>query len=155
MHRGGAADVSGADHEDAGEIGHGTSLGRLTGAWDTRGRQGARHAGAMNTVTAALVGGPTVVLRYAGLTIVTDPTFDPPGKLDGLTKTEGPAIEAADLPPIDLALVSHDHHADNLAGGGLLAEEIRHACIVWAKVTEGQRPEERQPATGNRQQAEK
>ncbi len=28
----------------------------------------------MNTVTAALVGGPTVVLRYAGLTIVTDPT---------------------------------------------------------------------------------
>jgi L-ascorbate metabolism protein UlaG (beta-lactamase superfamily) len=68
----------------------------------------------MNIVTAALVGGPTIVLRYAGLTIVTDPTFDPPGKLDGLTKTEGPAIEAADLPPIDLALVSHDHHADNL-----------------------------------------
>lgn len=68
----------------------------------------------MNTVTAALVGGPTVVLRYAGLTIVTDPTFDPPGKLDGLAKTEGPAIDAADLPPVDLALVSHDHHADNL-----------------------------------------
>ncbi len=74
----------------------------------------ARHAGVMDTVTAALVGGPTVVLRYAGLTIVTDPTFDPPGEQDGLVKTQGPAIDADAVPPIDLALVSHDHHPDNL-----------------------------------------
>ncbi|NTV39711.1 MAG: MBL fold metallo-hydrolase [Demequinaceae bacterium] len=73
----------------------------------------------MNTVTAALVGGPTVVLRYAGLTIVTDPTFDPPGPNSYLVKTEGPAIDADALPPIDLALVSHDHHPDNLDVIGL------------------------------------
>ena len=73
----------------------------------------------MNTVTAVLVGGPTVVLRYAGLTIVTDPTFDPPGTQESLTKTEGPAIDADALPPIDLALVSHDHHPDNLDVIGL------------------------------------
>ncbi|NYI42191.1 MBL fold metallo-hydrolase [Demequina lutea] len=72
----------------------------------------------MNTVTAALVGGPTIVLRYAGLTIVTDPTFDPPGPNSYLVKTEGPAIDADALPPIDLALVSHDHHPDNLDTSG-------------------------------------
>ena len=67
-----------------------------------------------------LVGGPTLVLSYAGLTIVTDPTFDPPGTINNLTKTEGPAVAAADLPPVDLALVSHDHHADNLDVSGEL-----------------------------------
>ncbi len=72
----------------------------------------------MNTVTAALVGGPTVILRYAGLTIVTDPTFDPPGPNSYLVKTQGPAIDADALPPIDLALVSHDHHPDNLDARG-------------------------------------
>lgn len=81
----------------------------------------------MNTVTAALVGGPTIVLRYAGRTIVTDPTFDPPGKIDGLTKTEGPAIEAEDLPPIDLALVSHDHHPDNL---DVLGEQVARRATL-------------------------
>ena len=72
----------------------------------------------MNTVNATLVGGPTIVLRYAGLTIITDPTFDPPGPNSYLVKTEGPAIDADALPPIDLALVSHDHHPDNLDSSG-------------------------------------
>jgi L-ascorbate metabolism protein UlaG (beta-lactamase superfamily) len=82
----------------------------------------------MNIVTAALVGGPTVVLRYAGLTIVTDPTFDAPSIQEGLTKTEGPAIDADALPPIDLALVSHDHHPDNLDVIGL--EVARGATLA-------------------------
>ncbi|WP_291377535.1 MBL fold metallo-hydrolase [Demequina sp.] len=70
-------------------------------------------------VTLTLVGGPTVAMRYAGLTIVTDPTFDPPGRHgSGLTKTEGPAVSAAELGPVDLALVSHDHHPDNLDDAG-------------------------------------
>lgn len=70
-------------------------------------------------VTATLIGGPTVLLRYAGLTILTDPTFDAPGTIDGLAKLAGPAIASADLPAIDLALASHDHHADNLDVEGL------------------------------------
>ncbi len=70
------------------------------------------------SVTLTLVGGPTVVMRYAGLTIVTDPTFDAPGVQAGLTKTVGPAIAPEALGPVDLALVSHDHHSDNLDDAG-------------------------------------
>lgn len=73
------------------------------------------------------VGGPTVVLRLGGLTVLSDPTFDPPGEYPigsrSLTKLRGPSVPAAGLGPYDLALVSHDQHPDNLdrAGAELLA----------------------------------
>lgn len=70
------------------------------------------------SVTATLVGGPTVVFTYAGLTVITDPTFDEPGDHSGLVKTRGPAIPLQRLSAIDLALVSHDHHPDNLDNDG-------------------------------------
>ncbi|MBO0768142.1 MAG: MBL fold metallo-hydrolase [Solirubrobacterales bacterium] len=76
----------------------------------------------MPTVTH--IGGPTGLIRYAGLTVLTDPTFSPPGEYaGGLVKTTGPAVGAAELPDLDLVLVSHDHHSDNLdpAGRELLA----------------------------------
>lgn len=69
-------------------------------------------------VTLTLIGGPTVAMRYAGLTVLTDPTFDPPGPHSGLSKTEGPALSVKDLGHVDLALVSHDHHPDNLDDSG-------------------------------------
>lgn len=80
----------------------------------------------MTTVTALHVGGPTLLLRWAGRAVLSDPTFDEPGEYPGgvtLRKLTGPAVAAADLGPIDLALVSHDQHADNLdvAGRALLA----------------------------------
>jgi len=70
------------------------------------------------------VGGPTAILEYAGLTIVTDPTFDPPGTYSEpgstvLVKTVGPAVERRDLPPVDLVLLSHHGHRDNLDYEGL------------------------------------
>jgi L-ascorbate metabolism protein UlaG (beta-lactamase superfamily) len=70
------------------------------------------------------VGGPTAILEYAGLTIVTDPTFDPPGTYaepgsTTLTKTVGPAIQRTALPPVDLVLLSHHGHRDNLDYEGL------------------------------------
>jgi hypothetical protein len=39
----------------------------------------------------AVLGGPTTVLDIAGLRIVVDPTFDPPGDMGYLTKLSGPA----------------------------------------------------------------
>lgn len=61
------------------------------------------------------IGGPTVLLEWHGLRILTDPTFDPAGtvyELPGYTlrKTRAPAISAAQLGAIDAALLSHDHH---------------------------------------------
>jgi L-ascorbate metabolism protein UlaG (beta-lactamase superfamily) len=74
--------------------------------------------------TFTLIGGPTVLIGYGGLTLLTDPTFDPPGEHARpgtdvvLRKLTGPAIAADDVPPVDLVLLSHDHHADNLDPGG-------------------------------------
>ncbi|MDN4481085.1 MBL fold metallo-hydrolase [Demequina muriae] len=70
------------------------------------------------TPQATLVGGPTVVLEYAGLTFLTDPTFDPPGKVGNLTKLEGPALSHSDIGHIDVVLLSHDEHEDNLDVSG-------------------------------------
>jgi len=74
--------------------------------------------------TLRLIGGPTALLTYGGLRILTDPTFDPPGDHPRpgspivLHKVAGPAVAADELLPIDLMLVSHDHHADNLDSAG-------------------------------------
>jgi L-ascorbate metabolism protein UlaG (beta-lactamase superfamily) len=74
------------------------------------------------------IGGPTALIEWGGLRLLTDPTFDPAGTEHAgpsstLTKTSDPAIDAATLGPVDVVLLSHDHHADNLdhAGRGTLA----------------------------------
>jgi L-ascorbate metabolism protein UlaG (beta-lactamase superfamily) len=70
-------------------------------------------------LTVLLVGGPTAVLDFAGLRLLTDPTFDPPGEHEGgLTKLRAPAIAPEEVGTIDAVLLSHDHHADNLDPGG-------------------------------------
>jgi L-ascorbate metabolism protein UlaG (beta-lactamase superfamily) len=70
------------------------------------------------------IGGPTVLIEAAGWRILSDPTFDPPGRTYGFgwgtssRKLAGPAASVADLGPIDVVLVSHDNHADNLDDAG-------------------------------------
>ncbi|WP_284292756.1 MBL fold metallo-hydrolase [Luteimicrobium album] len=80
------------------------------------------------TVRATLVGGPTVLLEYAGLRVLVDPTFDEPRSYEGavtLTKLAGPALSADAVEPVDLVLVSHDQHPDNLdASGRALVERV-------------------------------
>ena len=82
----------------------------------------------MTGVRITHVGGPTALIEVGGWRLLTDPTFDPPGRSyrfgwgTGSRKLAGPAIAAADLGPIDAVLLSHDHHDDNLdpAGRALL-----------------------------------
>ena len=75
-------------------------------------------------VTITHIGGPTALVEFAGWRILTDPTFDPAGGKykfgwgTGSTKTTGPAIDPADLGPIDAVLLTHDHHEDNLDAAG-------------------------------------
>jgi L-ascorbate metabolism protein UlaG (beta-lactamase superfamily) len=70
------------------------------------------------------IGGPTTLVEVGGWTLLTDPTFDPPGRRYGFgwgtssRKVTGPAVAAEDLPPIDAVLLTHDHHADNLDDRG-------------------------------------
>lgn len=70
-------------------------------------------------VKLTLIGGPTAVLEFAGLRWLTDPSLSPPGEYaGGLVKTTGPAIEPDALPPVDVVLLSHEHHSDNLDPAG-------------------------------------
>lgn len=71
-----------------------------------------------NAFGVGVIGGPTTVIDLHGLRIVVDPTFDPPGDYGYLQKTAGPAIPASALGPIDLVLVSHGQHPDNLDTSG-------------------------------------
>lgn len=73
------------------------------------------------------LGGPTALFEYGGLRFLTDPTFDGPREYpapDGptLIKTAPSESVPADLGHVDVVLLSHDEHADNLddAGRGLL-----------------------------------
>ncbi len=78
----------------------------------------------MSQTAITLIGGPTALLEYAGLRIVTDPTFDAPQVYEDaqettLVKTVGPAITREDLGAVDLVLLSHHGHKDNLDWEGL------------------------------------
>jgi L-ascorbate metabolism protein UlaG (beta-lactamase superfamily) len=69
------------------------------------------------------VGGPTALIEWGGLRLLTDPTFDPAGSVHRtsayeLRKTIGPALSAEALGPLDAVLLSHDHHFDNLDNSG-------------------------------------
>jgi L-ascorbate metabolism protein UlaG (beta-lactamase superfamily) len=74
------------------------------------------------------IGGPTALIEVDGWRLLSDPTFDPPGRKynfgwgTGSVKLAGPAIAASDLAPLDAVLLTHDHHDDNLdpAGRALL-----------------------------------
>jgi L-ascorbate metabolism protein UlaG (beta-lactamase superfamily) len=78
----------------------------------------------MKDVRVTHVGGPTALIEVGGWRLLTDPTFDPPGRRyvfgwgTSSRKLAGPAVAAADLAPIDAVLLSHDHHDDNLDDAG-------------------------------------
>jgi L-ascorbate metabolism protein UlaG (beta-lactamase superfamily) len=84
----------------------------------------------------------TAGLGVAGLRTVLDPTFDPPGRYERegapvLVKSRGPAVPAQSLGAIDLALVSHDHHPDNLDAAG--RELLGSVPLVLTTVAGAQR----------------
>lgn len=76
------------------------------------------------TIRVELIGGPTALIEVGGLRILTDPTFDDPGREGALVKLVGPARTPDELAPVDLVLLSHDQHADNLdvAGRAFLSQ---------------------------------
>ena len=70
------------------------------------------------------IGGPTALIELDGWRLLTDPTFDAPGRRYAFgwgtssRKVAGPAIDAAALGAIDAVLLTHDHHDDNLDAAG-------------------------------------
>ncbi|MEH2511779.1 L-ascorbate metabolism protein UlaG (beta-lactamase superfamily) [Nitrobacteraceae bacterium AZCC 1564] len=76
----------------------------------------------MNEPRITLIGGPTVLIEIGGLRFVTDPTFDAPGEYQlphvKLKKLSGPALTADQVGEVDVVLLSHDQHSDNLDNSG-------------------------------------
>ena len=74
------------------------------------------------------IGGPTALIEIGGRRLLTDPTFDDPGRRYAFgwgtssRKTAPPAVAVGDLGRVDAVLLTHDHHGDNLdrAGRSLL-----------------------------------
>src|SRR5262245_56163723 len=73
-----------------------------------------------SNIRLTLIGGPTVLIEFDGLRILTHPTFDPPAQYPGAhspvkhVQTEVPALPAGKIGKLDAVLLSHDHHFDNL-----------------------------------------
>jgi L-ascorbate metabolism protein UlaG (beta-lactamase superfamily) len=92
------------------------------------------------------VGNATVLIRYAGFTILTDPNFLHAGDHVHLgyglssKRTTNPAMEIEDLPPLDFVLLSHLHgdHFDRVAERKLNKAtpiiSTRHATSYLEKV---------------------
>ena len=66
----------------------------------------------MSEVRVTHIGGPTVLIEIGGWRLLTDPTFDPPGKRYNFgwgtssRKLAGPALSASEVGPIDAVLLS-------------------------------------------------
>jgi L-ascorbate metabolism protein UlaG (beta-lactamase superfamily) len=84
------------------------------------------HSGAdLTQGSIVYIGSATVLLRYAGFTVLTDPSFLHRGERarlgPGSRRRTGPALEIAALPPLDLVVLSHLHprHRDRVADARL------------------------------------
>jgi L-ascorbate metabolism protein UlaG (beta-lactamase superfamily) len=85
------------------------------------------HGSGVSANELTFIGTATVLLRIGGFTVLTDPNFLHQGQhaklgygLRSKRLTE-PAMALADLPPLDLVLLSHHHgdHFDEVAADGL------------------------------------
>ena len=70
------------------------------------------------------IGTATMLLEIGSIRILTDPVFDPPGDDyhfgygTRAKKLTPPAIKPEDIGKMDVVLLSHDHHEDNLDRAG-------------------------------------
>lgn len=92
----------------------------------------------MQAVRITHIGGPTALIEFGGWRLLTDPTFDLPGRRYGFgwgaasRKLAGPTVRPSELGPIDAVLLSHDHHGDNLDDAG--RELLPSAGVVLTTV---------------------
>lgn len=107
--------------------------------------EAAWESDAVTSVRVTHVGGPTTLIEVGGWRLLTDPTFDPPGRRYSFgwgtssRKVAGPAVTVDELPPLDAVLLTHDHHADNLddAGRALLASVGTVHYEGWSHFRQG------------------
>jgi len=94
-----------------------------------------------DSIQMTYVGGPTMLLDFGGVRLLTDPTFDPaggdyPSGPVTLHKLSAPAVDKNDL-VFDYVLLSHDHHSDNLDRSG--RDALKSARLVLTTAEGGAR----------------
>jgi L-ascorbate metabolism protein UlaG (beta-lactamase superfamily) len=97
----------------------------------------APHTWPSNAITLAWLGHATVLIDFYGFRILTDPTLFPRIGVDAIVGTIGPlrlvqcALEADELPEIDLVLVTHAHfdHLDTPSLGAVRGRPV--AVMAW------------------------
>jgi L-ascorbate metabolism protein UlaG (beta-lactamase superfamily) len=117
----GAAAGAAAMAHSAAQAGTGSAEADALAALD---QQAAKPTSLASPVRVTYLGGPTYLLEIGRFRIISDPGFDPqgternegPGHL--LTKVMAPPIPADAIGRIDIALVSHAQHLDNLDNEG-------------------------------------
>lgn len=83
--------------------------------------------------SAVWIGHSTYLIEIDGLTILTDPVWDAycsPIPIRSLRRRVDPPILLADLPPIDIVLLSHNHY-DHLDAKTVAALHSFHPQIEW------------------------
>ncbi|MGN6548511.1 MAG: MBL fold metallo-hydrolase [Pararhizobium sp.] len=89
-----------------------------------------RVAGSEICVT--MVGHATLLIQTAGLNILTDPVWSErasPFALGGPRRVNAPGVRMADLPPIDVVLVTHNHY-DHMDLGTLRCLRAAHDPMI-------------------------
>lgn len=99
---------------------------------------------ASNPLEVTYIGGPTALIEVGGVRILTDPTFDDAGKSYDIPrvgattkKLHGPGVSVEQLGRIDIVLLSHDEHADNLDDRG--RELLARAKLVYTTASGAER----------------
>ncbi|MEQ8659949.1 MAG: MBL fold metallo-hydrolase [Gammaproteobacteria bacterium] len=90
-------------------------------------------------VTATFINHSTVLLDVGGVRILTDPIYAErasPFRFAGPARVRAPGVPFADLPPIDVVLLSHDHY-DHLDLETLARLHARDAPLVLAGLGNG------------------
>jgi L-ascorbate metabolism protein UlaG (beta-lactamase superfamily) len=92
----------------------------------------------IHQLSATYIGGPTILLEFGGVRLLTDPTFDPgdgnyPSGPATLHKLTGPALSPDALGGFDYVLLSHDHHFDNLDHAGRAALATAKTVVTTAE----------------------
>ncbi len=114
-------------------------LGRMTGDMLPAAHTPAPDTWSDNSITLAWLGHATVLINFYGVRVLTDPTLFPRIGVDVRVATVGPlrltacALPAAQLPDIDVVLLSHAHfdHLDTASLGALPG----HPVVVTAPKT--------------------
>jgi len=94
-----------------------------------------------NAVTLAWLGHATVLINFYGVRVITDPTLFRRIGVDGWVTSIGPlrltacALDPAELPEIDVVLVSHAHF-DHLDTPSLAAVRGRPAAVMASRTSD-------------------